>query len=278
MPDEPAASMVREAFSGMTHERFRSIGEVKRFLDENSDIRCCSNGGVHRSVVSDILRRKLYTGLITVKNWGIIDQRGVHEPLFSLEDWLRVQDVLDGKAMAPRCKDINEDFPLRGFVCCADCGAPMTACWSRSRNGVKHPYDLCAQKSCPSHRKSVRRDDVESAVADVLRRLVPSQALLKLAAKMFKDVWDGRVSKSGAAVNSLKAEAAKLQKQIDKLLDRLIEADSCSVVRAYKKRIEMMEQDNRLIEERIVFVGSKPDTFRKSFEHAIRFLANPYEI
>ncbi|WP_367278269.1 zinc ribbon domain-containing protein [uncultured Roseobacter sp.] len=140
----------------------------------------------------------------TLEGRGRIDQKGVHEPLFSLEDWLRVQDVFDGKAMAPRRKDINEDFPLRGFVCCADCGAPMTACWSRSRNGVKHPYYLCAQKSCPSHRKSVRRDDVESAVADVLRRLVPGQALLKLAAKMFKDVWDGRVSKSGAAVNSLK--------------------------------------------------------------------------
>ncbi|WP_300061699.1 hypothetical protein [uncultured Roseobacter sp.] len=88
--------------------------------------------------------------------------------------------------------------------------------------------------------------------------------------------WSG--FKVGGGSQQLEAEAAKLQKQIDKLLDLLIEADSCSVVRAYEKRIEMMEQDNRLIEQRIVFVGSKPDTFRKSFEHAIRFLANPYEI
>jgi hypothetical protein len=120
VPDEPAASIVREAFIGMARGRFRSIGEVKQFFDENSNISRCSNGGAHWSVISDSLRRKLYTGLITVKSWGIVDQQGIHEPLVSLEDWLRVQDVLDGTAMAPRRKDINVDFPMRGYVCCAD--------------------------------------------------------------------------------------------------------------------------------------------------------------
>ncbi len=278
VPDEPAASIVREAFAGMAHGRFRSIGDVKHYLDEHSNISRCSNGGAHWSVVSDILRRKLYTGLITVKKWGIVDQEGIHEPLVSLADWLRVQDVLDGKAMAPRRKDINEDFPLRGFVCCADCGAPMTSCWSKSRNGVKHPYYLCAQKACPSKRKSIRRDDLETAVARVLERLVPAQKLSKLAGEMFQDIWNNRAAQSEATTQSLLREASQLQKQIDKLIDRLVNATGDSVIEAYEQRIAKMQQDKKVLMERINNLAVKQDTFSKTFEHAMRFLSNPYKV
>lgn len=72
---------------------------------------------------------------------------------------------MKGKAKAPARKDISEDFPLRGFVPCDDCGQPMTSCWSKGRS--KHsPYYLCDTGGCESGRKSIPRDKVEDGFAD----------------------------------------------------------------------------------------------------------------
>lgn len=35
---------------------------------------------------------------------------------------------------------LSRDFPLRGFISCADCDHPLNACWSTSKSGEKHPY------------------------------------------------------------------------------------------------------------------------------------------
>lgn len=75
VPDEPAASIVRDAFLGMAHGRFQTIGDVKPYFDKNSNMKPCSNGGVHWPVLSELLRRRLYAGLITVEAWGIHDQK-----------------------------------------------------------------------------------------------------------------------------------------------------------------------------------------------------------
>ncbi|WP_300285382.1 zinc ribbon domain-containing protein [Nitrosomonas sp.] len=53
---------------------------------------------------------------------------------------------MNGQAKAPVRKDINEDFPLRGFVTCACCGSPLTVCWTRGRGGL-YAYYLCYGKA-----------------------------------------------------------------------------------------------------------------------------------
>ena len=69
-------------------------------------------------------------------NWGITLRKGQHEGLISLTTFDHIQERLKGNAKAPARKDINADFPLRGFVLCNDCGKPLTACWSKGKMGV----------------------------------------------------------------------------------------------------------------------------------------------
>lgn len=42
----------------------------------------------------------------------------------------RIQERISGVSYAPRKRNLNEDFPLRGHVTCADCGTPLTAYWA----------------------------------------------------------------------------------------------------------------------------------------------------
>lgn len=52
---------------------------------------------------------------------------------------------------------------------------------------------------CPSHRKSIRRDDIEGDFAALLQTLTSSKQLLTVARHMFEDAWNRRHEKVKAA-------------------------------------------------------------------------------
>jgi len=66
--------------------------------------------------------------------------KGHHEALVSLQTYERIQDPKADRKLASARTDTNADFPLRGAVTCADCGIPMTLCWSKSGAGKLYPY------------------------------------------------------------------------------------------------------------------------------------------
>lgn len=278
VPDGEKAENVRNAIEGLASGRFRTIAEVKRYLEEVSDLPRTRHGEIRFSTVTEILRRPLYAGLINVPSWGIKDLPGKHEPLVSYEAWSKAQTVLDGKALAPARKDISEDFPLRGFVLCGDCGKPLTACWSKSKTGKMHPYYLCAQRGCPSKRKSIRRADIEEPFEESFKALRPRKTILSACKAMFSDAWDLRARDAASISTRLKQEASQIQIKIDRLVDRLVEADTASVVSAYEQRIERLQHDKRLSEDRLKNAGVPATSFEDTFELALRFLVNPWKM
>ena len=139
--DEPCASVIAEALENFASGHFETQNEVKRFLDASAHFPKNGHGVVHLQKVKDILTRILYAGYLDKSDWGIHLIKGHHEPLISFETYKKIQTRLNGQAKAPVRKDINEDFPLRGFVACASCGTPMTSCWSKG-NGGQYAYYL----------------------------------------------------------------------------------------------------------------------------------------
>jgi hypothetical protein len=136
--------------------------------------------------------RPVYAGCVEAPKWNVPRRKGHHEPLISIETYERIQARLHERARAPVKKKIGIDFPLRGFVRCGDCSEPLTACWSRSSTGKRHPYYLCYNRDCASARKSIPRDKLEGEFAQIVARLQPSEGLVVLAHAMFKDAWDQR--------------------------------------------------------------------------------------
>ena len=224
-----------------------------------------------------MLTRVIYAGYIEAPKWNIPLRKGQHEGLISLETFEKIQTRLKSTAKAPARKDINADFPLRGFVLCNDCGKPLTACWSKGKN-KKYPYYLCPTKGCPSYRKSIKRDELEGAFEGVLQSIQPSEGLFALVKAMFRDVWDMRLQQSSDAAKAHKSNIKRLDKQIDQLLDRIVDANNSSVVSAYEKRIAKLEREKLLAEEQLAQCGKPRHTYEESFEHAMRFLANPCNI
>ena len=95
---------------------------------------------------------------------------------------------------------------------------------------------------------------------------------------MFHDAWDMRLAKASEATNGVKANIKQIEKQVDQLLDRIVDASSDSVVSAYQKRVAKLEREKVLAEEKLAQSEKPRHTFEESFEHAMQFLANPWNI
>ncbi|MEW7986881.1 MAG: recombinase family protein, partial [Candidatus Thiodiazotropha sp.] len=275
--DEPFASIIQEGLEGYASGRFQLQSELKRFFESFQAFPRDSKGEVRNQKVNDILTHVIYAGYLESKHWDISLRPAQHEGLISLEIWQKNQQRLNKAAYVPARKNLNKDFPLRGFIACGECGHPMTACWSKGRNG-HHPYYMCFKKGCASYRKSIKRDTLEGEFEALLKTLQPTKGLVELAGRMFKELWDHRLRGQQAHKQGLKNDVQNITRQIDQLLDRIVDAESPTVIAAYEKRINKLEQDKLVIAEKTATTGKPVRGFDGSFRTALDFLANPWKL
>ena len=76
----------------------------------------------------------------------------------------------------------------------------------------------------------------------------------------------------------LQTELIALEKQIEQFLDRLVDADGDSVIKAYERRIKKLENQKIVLKEKIESSGRPLTTFDDSLRTAIELLANPWKL
>jgi site-specific DNA recombinase len=275
--DEPVASVVQEALEGFATSRFETQAEVMRFLQDHPLFPKDSRGIVRHQRVVIMLRSTVYAGYVEAKKWGVSLRPGQHKGLISFETWQRIQDRMNGKSYAPRRRNLNADFPLRGHVACADCNTPLTACWSKGTHN-HFPYYLCPKRGCESYGRSIRRATIEGEFEGLLQKVQPSDKLFRVARMMFKDIWDRQLANANTQAKAMGAQMAKVENDIAKLLERIVDASTPSVIAAYEERIGKLEAEKHLIRERIAKAGRPASRFDDALRTALDFLANPWNL
>ncbi|MEM7745633.1 MAG: zinc ribbon domain-containing protein [Pseudomonadota bacterium] len=276
--DEPVASIVQEGLSGFANGRFRSVAELQRFFEADPHFpKTNDRRFVRPTKVKEILERVTYAGYVEAPNCGVTRRKGHHEPLISLSDHECIEKVLSGVVYGARRKDIRSDFPLRGFVLCDDCGKPYTSCWSKGRLKA-YPYYVCDTWACPSKRKLIARDKIEGGAVSFLKSVQQTEGLLNAARAMLSDLWDAKLEHAQPGHAKLATEVTDIEKQIDQLLDKIVDATSDYTVRAYEARIAKLEREKmRLDDQRMGFVPLN-GRLGEVIEHALMFLANPWNL
>ncbi len=275
--DEPLASIVQEALEGYACGRFETRPEIKYFLESHAVFPRGYNGRVHYQRVDDMLNNALYAGYVHFPRWDVHFQPGKHEAIISLETWQKVQDRLKGQAKAPARVDVHDDFPLRGFVVCACCGQPMTACWSRGRKKA-YPYYLCQTKGCSEYKKSVRKEKLETEFEILLKSLCPSEDMFKIAVEALKDHWREGEKNLGQESMLAKKELAEVEKKVGQLMDRIVSTDSPSVIKAYEEHIKNLEMRKAGLAEIAKNCGRPLKPFDQTYRTALEFLRNPQKL
>jgi site-specific DNA recombinase len=169
-----------------------------------------------------ILRNPIYAGWLSPPSMPDLHVRGLHRPIISDEVFDAVQAVLDGKKpiATPRRK-INPDFPLKHFVRCGVCGVPLTACFSRSKNGSLYPYYYCRNPQCRA--VSVPRAKIESEFQGMLRTLQLKPEVCSASASIVTEVWRERHANDEKRKSMLILDLDRLKKLKAELLRAKLE-------------------------------------------------------
>ena len=139
--DPVNAEFVKRGFSEMATGLF-SADEIRRKLNKEG-FKCC------KQQFLNILKNPFYMGKIAIHAWKnepLEIVQGNHPALVSEETFNLVQEYMSGKRRLKVSFMRSEEFPLRGFMDCPECGRKLTASASRSRNKSLHFYYHCQRK------------------------------------------------------------------------------------------------------------------------------------
>lgn len=277
VPNEPFASIVREAYEGFASGRFATQAEVTRFCASFPDFPRNKKGEVVQQRIKDFLSHPIYTGHICSDHYGIHWLKAQHEPLVSLELFEKVQERKKGASYAPKRANIGDDFALRGVVNCACCDTPLRSSWSK---GVTrhYAYYLCQTKGCDAYGKSIPRDRLEGEVGSLIRTLQPTQGLMELTRAMFRKAWDHHETQAKDVRRSAKQEIARLEKEIETVVDRIMATTNDTLIHRYEAKVDKLEKQRALLAEKLAENGRPKGTFEEKLELGLKILSNPWKI
>ena len=106
----------------------------------------------------------------------------------------------------------------------------------------------------------------------------PAENLFNVTKAMFKDAWQQRLAQSKHIAETLKSDLANNDKQLNLLLDRIIDAENATVIAAYEKRIAGLEKEKLLIAEKLHNLDNPRHGFDELFELSLKFLSNPWKL
>jgi len=276
VPDEPTASIVREALEGFASGRFSSQTEVKRFMDQHGAFAKARSRSSCLQKVREVLERPLYAGVMDMPSWGLTGIQGKHQPLVSYETHRRVLERLHGPRYGIARKDMRDDFPLRGIVLCGCCERPMTAAWSKGRNG-RFPYYSCQTKGCEQGRKSIRKETLEGEFSDLLDSLRPSKEVYAALREILTAAWELRRRAYGDRTALLKSELSQIERKSAQLMDRLVEADNPTLIAAYEEQVRKLHGQRIAVQEKLAGPAPVQTDFEETYRTALKFIENPIE-
>ncbi|MCV6621855.1 MAG: recombinase family protein [Cellvibrionaceae bacterium] len=275
--DEPHASTIREALEGFAIGRFQSQTEVKHFIETKPDYPHLKDGKLRDKRVHDLLRQPLYAGYICSEVYELDWHKGQHQPLIPMATYERIQERLKSMAYAPAHKNIGADFALRGFAVCADCGKPLRSSWPKGKY-KRYAYYLCQTKGCDSYGKSIPRDKLEGDFAEIVKTMQPSEKLLDLTKFMFSKAFAARKEQAKDVKLSIQRQIAKVEEQIESLLDRIMNATSDAVIGAYEDKIANLEKSKVRLLDSLSYQAQSRGTGRELLELSLMLIANPWKL
>lgn len=95
---------------------------------------------------------------------------------------------------------------------------------------------------------------------------------------MFTDIWELRLSEAERARETLKTQAMETEREIETVLERIVEASSQTVVKAYEARIEKLERQKIRLAEQAENCIPPRGHLNEFIEHVMTFLTSPWII
>ncbi len=137
---------------------------------------------------------------------------------------------------------------------------------------------MCFKKGCSDYRKSINREKVEGEFEDLLSGIRPTKAVMDMADTMFKTLWEKKANSQQQDRMLFKRELQQTEKQIEGLLDRMVDAQSETVMLAFERKVKSLEENKLILNEKIARCGSALPDYDETFRTALKFIEDPQKL
>lgn len=140
-----------------------------------------------------LLSNKGYIGKVLVPRYKDDVEHwvdGIHPAILDPETFYAVQDILDGrkKKVPNKFQTVRDEFPLRGFLICPDCGRTLTASASRGKMKTLFHYYHC-NKGCKVRFKA---SDINTQFEQLLGQITANEQTVDLFGMLLKNLLKSR--------------------------------------------------------------------------------------
>jgi len=201
-----------------------------------------------------ILNCPLYAWYLALPIWDIEMRKAKHEWIISLQTYLKIQDRLNESTIRKKMvesknerKDLNIEFPLRGFLYCEESKNSLSGAWSQW-NSTKVAYYTYPRKS-PMRGKSINRDKFHREFDKYLDNLIPQPNLVNLYKLVFTSELERAKANHDEDIQRQQREIDKKQQTIRKYFERIRKTESEIIIEWYEKEIETLEADIKKIQK-----------------------------
>ena len=216
-----------------------------------------------------LLRNPIYAGRIVVPKWDM-DVRRDLEPLVSPAMFDAAQPNRDAPATKSGPHLDQPDFPLRRAVRCGVCATPLTASWSRGRNG-RYPYYRCHKKGCG--RVSVRKEKLEEIFVERLKCLSVRAEALRLLSAVVRDCVSERDAEADARRTKLIREQDRIRNRSNRLVDAFVH-DRTIEAAVYEDQKQRLAAERSDLDRQLEALASRPNDVAATFDKASLLLAD----
>ncbi|MFA6527583.1 MAG: recombinase family protein, partial [Candidatus Babeliales bacterium] len=274
--DEPKASIIQEALEGFASRRFENDADINKFLVSKSFAhRAVFKGIVHSDQPTRLLNRAaLYGGFIQYEPWQVPRRQGFHDAIISIDTLKKIETRLGETKRRIFRKDLNKDFPLRGFLACAHCNKLMTASWSKGRS-KQYAFYRCTTRGCTFRHKSVGKEKTENDFEALLARMTPQRGTVKLVEAVLRDLWDKRMDLEVEQDKARQARIEGIDKEINAICDRVTNINSKTLIRKLESKVEQLEVQQKALGASKFNKEDPKYDFGTAVNEACRFIQKP---
>ena len=227
--DEKVAPMVRFMF-----EQYAAGVSRKEIIDELNRRGFRSRFGKPLTVnsMAHVLPNPVYIGNYTYMGQVV---PGLAEPLIDEELYENVQQRLKQMKRAPGAKTAKVSYLLSGKAYCGYCGTAMVGESGRSRRGVVYNYYAChaKKKGRGCHKKNERKDFIEWFIVDQTVKYILMPGCVEKVAKAVVEEYNKEFS--GGRIRELEKALDQIDRELDKLVDALIDTPKIAHGRIHER-------------------------------------------
>ena len=207
--------------------------------------------------IHDLLRNRLYIGqrIYGARTYRLDGTRNTHSPEGTDVVTLDMPElaIVDEEIFGEVQRKMNEnktqnagrpaetrDYPLKGKVFCAECGAAMSVAASKKKDCPSYYYYRCARKNrthdCDC--RPIRCDELERFVADAVRTAIGDPQIRASALEKLLSVSPAAAEQE--KIDRLKKQRAETQRKLDNALSALLDLGNLPELR---ERITSLKAD-----------------------------------